>query len=101
MFVPKILFGCALVKEALLRFLRAISSILNQEYVKQQSCISKTEALRKVHSIKYLHQEGSPQPPQKVYETEFLVQVRSQTGQSGGLGASKKISSAKEALPHS
>jgi hypothetical protein len=89
MLVPKLQFGYALVKEALLRFLHAISSIpelqfpvllFHQEYVKRQNCISNTEAIRQVLFLKDLRQEGSSQTPQKGYETEFHVQERSQTG---------------------
>ena len=66
MLVPKLLFGYALVKEALLRFLHAISSIpdlqfpvllLHQEYLKRQNCISNTEAIRQVIFSKELGQE--------------------------------------------
>jgi hypothetical protein len=48
--------------------------------VKRQNCISNTEAIRQVLFLKDLRQEGSPQTPQKGYETEFHVQERSQTG---------------------
>ena len=110
MLVPKLLFGYALVKEALLRFLHAISSIpdlqfpvllLHQEYLKRQNCISNTEAIRQVIFSKELGQEWNPKTPQKGYETEFHVQERSQTGvwaragnlcfrTSWGLGSEKK-----------
>ena len=66
MLVPKLRFGYALVKEALLRLLHAISSIpdlqfpvflLHEEHMKRQNCVSNAETLRKVPSLKYLRQE--------------------------------------------
>jgi hypothetical protein len=64
--VPNLPIGNALVQEALLPFLHAISSIpdrqlqilyLHQEYMKRQNCISNADVLLKVSCSKYLLQE--------------------------------------------
>jgi len=48
--------------------------------VNWQNCISNEEAIRQTLFLEDLRQVGSPQTPQKEYETEFHVQERSQTG---------------------
>jgi len=48
--------------------------------MKRQNCNSNAEAIRQVLSLKDLHQKESPQSLEQGYETEFHMQVRSQTG---------------------